>query len=91
MPVHVKIPTPLRKFTADKDTVSADGPTVGAVLKAIDANHPGLWAKICDDQGKVRRFINVYAGEDDIRFLQGLDTPVAEGGEISIVPAVAGG
>jgi len=91
MPISVKIPTPLRKFTANKDTVEVQGATVGAALRDLEARCPGLWAKICDDDGKVRRFINVYAGDDDIRFLQGLDTPLAEGSDISIVPAIAGG
>lgn len=91
MSVSIKIPTPLRKLTADKDVVQVSGTTVGAALKAADSAHPGLWAKVCDDEGKVRRFINVYAGDEDIRFLQGLDTPIKDGEEISIVPAIAGG
>ncbi len=91
MAVQVKIPTPLRKFTADKDTVAVEGATVGAVLQALEAKAPGLTAKVLDDAGKVRRFINIYAGEDDIRFLDGLNTVVADGAEISIIPAIAGG
>lgn len=91
MAISVKIPTPLRKFTADKDTVHVAGETVGAALRDLEAKHPGIWAKLCDDEGKVRRFINVYAGEDDIRFLEGLATEIADGAEISIIPAIAGG
>ena len=91
MAITVKIPTPLRKFTAEKDSVAVSGGTVGEALKDLDRQHPGLWAKICDDSGKVRRFINVYAGEDDVRFLDGLATPLGDGAEISIVPAIAGG
>lgn len=91
MPVQVKIPTPLRKFTDGADIVALEGDTVGAILKALDAKHPGLLDKICDKNGNVRRFINVYAGDDDIRFLDGLDTTVSDGTEISVIPAIAGG
>lgn len=91
MSISVKIPTPLRKFTGNRDTVQVQGATVAAALKDLEAQCPGLWTKICDDDGKVRRFINVYAGDDDIRFLEGLETPVADGSDISIVPAIAGG
>ena len=91
MAVTVKIPTPLRKFTADKDAVYVEGSTVGAVLQALEAKAPGICAKLLDDDGKVRRFINIYAGEDDIRFLEGLSTAVSDGAEVSIIPAIAGG
>ena len=91
MAVTVKIPTPLRKFTADKDAVQVAAGTVEAALAALDAVAPGIRAKLVDEDGKVRRFINIYAGEDDIRFLDGLQTVVADGGEISIIPAIAGG
>jgi molybdopterin converting factor small subunit len=91
MAIRIKIPTPLRKFTAGKDIVEVDGADVGEALRALDAAHPGLWAKICDEDGKVRRFINVYAGDEDIRFLDGLATAVDARTEISIIPAIAGG
>lgn len=91
MSVTVKIPTPLRKFTAENPAVQVEGSTVGAALKDLEGKHPGIWTKLCDDEGKVRRFINIYAGDEDIRFQDGLDTAVAAGGEISIVPAIAGG
>ena len=91
MAVSIKIPTPLRKFTAGKDSVEVPAGTVGTALRDLEAQHPGMWTKICDDEGKVRRFINVYAGDEDIRFLQGLDTPIADGADISIIPAIAGG
>ncbi len=91
MAITVKIPTPLRKFTGDKDSISVEGATVGAVIQALEIKAPGISAKIVDDEGKVRRFINVYAGEDDIRFLDGLNTAVGDGAEISIIPAIAGG
>jgi molybdopterin synthase sulfur carrier subunit len=91
MTVTVKIPTPLRKFTADKDAVLVEGSTVGAALRDLEGKHPGIWTKLCDDEGKVRRFINIYAGDEDIRFQEGLDTAILAGAEISIVPAIAGG
>ncbi len=91
MSVRVKIPTPLRKFTAGNAAVEVEGANVGEALKALDAAHPGLWDKVIDGKGKVRRFINVYAGDDDIRFLDGLETAVAAGAELSIIPAIAGG
>lgn len=91
MSVRVKIPTPLRKFTDGAATVELSGGDVGEVLAALDAKHPGILDKICDKNGKVRRFINVYAGDDDIRFLDGLQTAVSDGTEISVIPAIAGG
>jgi molybdopterin synthase sulfur carrier subunit len=87
----VRIPTPLRKFTDGKEEVAAAGDTVGAVIDDLDRQHPGIKAKLCDDAGAVRKFINVFANEEDIRFLQGLATPVADRDEISVVPAIAGG
>ena len=89
--VSVKIPTPLRKFTAGKDTVEATGATVSQVLDDLEAQHPGIKSKLCDDAGKMRRFINLYANEDDIRFLDALDTEMKDGDTLSVVPAIAGG
>ena len=91
MPVQVRIPTPLRKFTDGSESVSATGATVGAIVQDVESRHPGLKERICDDTGKVRRFVNVYVNGEDIRFIGSLDTPVKEGDEISIVPAIAGG
>jgi molybdopterin synthase sulfur carrier subunit len=91
MPIQVRIPTPLRKFTGGAESVSASGATVAAVVQDVEGRHPGLKERICDDAGKVRRFVNVYVNGEDIRFLSSLDTPVKEGDEISIVPAIAGG
>jgi molybdopterin synthase sulfur carrier subunit len=94
MPISVRIPTPLRKFTAGAESVTANtasGATVAAVIEDIEGRHPGLKERICDDAGKVRRFVNLYVNGEDIRFLSSLDTPVKEGDEISIVPAIAGG
>ena len=91
MPISVRIPTPLRKFTGGAESVTASGATVAAIVQDIETRHPGLKERICDDAGKVRRFVNVYVNGEDIRFLGSLDTPVKEGDEISIVPAIAGG
>jgi molybdopterin synthase sulfur carrier subunit len=91
MPISVRIPTPLRKFTGGAESVTASGTTVAAVVQDIEGRHPGLKERICDDGGKVRRFVNLYVNGEDIRFLSSLDTPVKEGDEISIVPAIAGG
>ena len=91
MPVQVRIPTPLRKLTGGAETVNASGATIAAIVQDIESRHPGLKERICDEAGKVRRFVNVYINGDDIRFLGNLDTPVKDGDEISIVPAIAGG
>ena len=91
MSVQVRIPTPLRKFTGGRDTVEAAGASIGAVLADLDANHPGLRERICGADGSVRRFVNLYINGDDIRFLENLSSPVKDGDEVSIVPAIAGG
>lgn len=91
MPISVRIPTPLRKFTGGAESVTASGATVAAIVQDVEDRHPGLKERICDDAGKVRRFVNVYVNGEDIRFLSSLDTPVKDGDEISIVPAIAGG
>jgi molybdopterin synthase sulfur carrier subunit len=91
MPVTVKVPTPLRKFTAGSESVSGNGATVGALVDDLEKRYPGIRERICDEQGRVRRFVNLYVNGDDIRFLQQLETKVKEGDEISIVPAIAGG
>lgn len=91
MSVTVKVPTPLRKFTAGAESVEGDGATVGALVDDLERRHPGLRERICDDQGKVRRFVNLYVNGDDIRFLQQLETSLKDGDEVSIVPAIAGG
>ena len=91
MPISVRIPTPLRKFTGGAESVTASGATVAALVEDVESRHPGLKERICDDAGKVRRFVNLYVNGEDIRFLSSLDTPVKEGDEISIVPAIAGG
>jgi sulfur-carrier protein len=87
----VRIPTPLRKLTDGKEEVSAKGGTIGEVLNDLETNYPGIKARICDENGQVRRFVNIFANDEDIRFLANLDTPVGEKDEVSIVPAIAGG
>lgn len=87
----VRIPTPLRKLTEGKEEVSALGSTIAEVIADLDKNYPGIKNRICDDSGQVKRFVNIFANDEDIRFLQNLDTPVKEADEVSIVPAIAGG
>ncbi len=87
----VRIPTPLRKLTQGLEEVSAAGATIGALIADLEAKYPGLKERLCDDKGQVRRFVNIFANDEDIRFLQNLDTPVKDSDEISIVPAIAGG
>lgn len=87
----VRIPTPLRKFTEGKEEVSAAGATIGEVLTSLETSFPGIKARICDESGAVRKFVNIYANEDDIRHLSDLETPVKENDEVSIIPAIAGG
>ena len=87
----IRIPTPLRKYTQGQEEVQVAGATVQAVLEALEHHAPGIRERIFDDHGKVRRFVNVFVGEEDIRFLENLQTPVAERDEVSIVPAIAGG
>ena len=91
MPTTIRIPTPLRKLTGDLELVQAEGTTVGDVLQSLDTDYPGLKERICDENGNVRRFVNVYLNDEDIRFLEERATPVKDGDEISIVPAIAGG
>jgi molybdopterin synthase sulfur carrier subunit len=91
MSVRVRVPTPLRKFTNGVDEVSAQGPSVRALVDDLEKQYPGIKERICDETGKVRRFVNVYVNGDDIRFLQNLETSLKEGDNISIVPAIAGG
>ena len=91
MSVTVRIPTTLRALTAGAATVEVEGSTVSAVLQSLEEVHPGFASRLLDDEGQLRRFVNVFVADDDIRFLDGMDTAVAEGAEVSIIPAVAGG
>lgn len=91
MSVTVRIPTTLRTLTAGASEVDVDGATVGEVLAALDVTYPGFRDRLLGDDGKLRRFVNVFVSDDDVRFLEGLDTVVPAGETVSIVPAVAGG
>ena len=91
MSVQIRIPTPLRKFTGGADEVTVEGATVGEALSNLTDDHPDLKAKIFGDDGEVRRFVNIFANDEDIRFQDELDTPVGDGDQVSIVPAIAGG
>lgn len=87
----VLIPTPLRKFTSGSESVSVEAQDVAGMLESLEAQHPGIKERICDESGALRRFVNVYVDGEDIRFLDNLKTPLKENSEISIVPAIAGG
>lgn len=91
MAVNVLIPTPLRKFTNEQETVTAATGTIATLIADLDRQYPGIAARLTDEQGELRRFINVYVNEEDIRFLDGKNTPIKEGDAVSIVPAIAGG
>jgi len=91
VPVTVRVPAQLRTLTGGVGEVPLDGSTVGEVLKALDAAHPGFGERLFDEAGQLRRFVNVFVADEDVRFLDGLDTAVTEGQTVSIVPAVAGG
>lgn len=91
MSVNVRIPTPLRTMTGGASAVGVEASTVREMIAALEAAHPGFRDRICEDTGEIRRFVNVFVGDEDIRFLQGLDTPLPQGASVSIIPAVAGG
>ncbi len=87
----VRIPTPLRKYTQGREDVVVSGQTVAELLENLESSYPGIRERICDESGAVRRFVNVFVADEDIRFLDNLNTPVGEADEVSIVPAIAGG
>ena len=91
MAVNVRIPTPLRKLTNELDVVAGDGGTLAACIDGLESQYPGLKERLCDERGELRRFVNVYVNGEDVRFQDGLQTPLKPGDEVSIVPAVAGG
>ena len=92
MSVTLRVPTILRSLTGGQSEVSVDGAgTLVELLDKLDAEHPGIRARVLDDEGKLRRFVNVYVGEEDVRFAGGLQTPTPDGATVSIIPAVAGG
>lgn len=91
MTVCVRVPTILRTYTGGESEVGAQGTSLSEVLDSLDASYPGIKGRIVDEQGALRRFVNVYVGNDDVRFLDGLDTPTADSVQVSVIPAVAGG
>ncbi|MBK5216234.1 MAG: MoaD/ThiS family protein [Propionibacteriales bacterium] len=91
MSVNVRIPTILRSYTGDQSQVAADGSTLTEVIDSLESDFPGIKARIVDEEGALRRFVNIYVKEEDVRFAQGLDTETPAGTQISIIPAVAGG
>jgi molybdopterin converting factor small subunit len=92
MAVTLRVPTILRTLTGGEAEVPVDGvATLAELIDKVDAEHPGIRGRVLDDDGKISRFVNVYVGEDDVRFAQGLETPTPDGVTVSIIPAVAGG
>jgi molybdopterin synthase sulfur carrier subunit len=91
MSVKVLIPTPLRNLTGNAADVAVDAKDISGMLASLEAMHPGIKERLCDDSGKLRRFVNVYLNEEDIRFMQAEATALKDGDEVSIVPAIAGG
>jgi molybdopterin synthase sulfur carrier subunit len=91
MAKKVRIPTPLRKLTNNEELVEVNAATIGAAIQELQMRFPGIAERLVDDKGEVRRFVNVYVNEEDIRFLQNNSTPLKDGDEVSIIPAIAGG
>lgn len=89
--IKVRIPTPLRPLTKGQGEVEATGASIEAMIDHLEGAHPGIKGRLCDEQGELRRFVNIYVNEEDIRFLKGKDTILKDGDEVSIVPAIAGG
>jgi len=91
MAVKVRIPAPLRKLTNDQAVVDVNAKTIDELIAGLEKNYPGIKERICDGNGQIRRFVNVFVNGEDIRFKEGGKTPVADGAEVSIIPAIAGG
>ena len=91
MPTKVRIPTPLRKLTNNEEVVEVSATTIGSAITELQTRFPGIQERLVDENGAVRRFVNVYVNEEDIRFLQNQQTPLKDGDEVSIIPAIAGG
>jgi sulfur-carrier protein len=91
MSVTVRVPTILRTYTAGAPEVAVDGATLADVITALEAAHPGIGPRVLDEEGRLRRFVNVYVGDEDVRFASGLQTPTPDGSTVSVIPAVAGG
>lgn len=89
--IKVRIPTPLRPLTRGQGEVEAKASSIAEMIDNLNATHPGLKDRLCDEKGELRRFVNIYVNEEDIRFLKGKDTSLKDGDEVSIVPAIAGG
>ena len=91
MSISVRVPTILRPYTQGASEVSVEGSTLSEVLESLDTSYPGIKGRVLDDSGELRRFVNVYVDNDDVRFAEGLHTSIKDGGQVSIIPAVAGG
>lgn len=91
MAIKVRIPTPLRKLTNGSDEVAAEGRNISEIIENLESNYPGLKERICEADGKLRRFVNIYLNDEDIRFKKNLETELKENDELSIIPAIAGG
>lgn len=91
MSVTVRVPTPMRRIAGGAKDVKAEGATVGAVIESLEQTYPGFKDKLCEDDGSLRRFINIYVNGEDIRYASGVDTQTKDGDEVSIIPAVSGG
>ena len=91
MSIKVRIPTPLRKLTGDKSVVEVEGENIGELIENLEKKFKGIKQRLCEEDGNLRRFINIYLNEEDIRFIKGKETLVKDGDEVSIVPAIAGG
>ena len=91
MPTKVLIPTPLRKLTNNEESVEVNAKSVGEAIAELQARFPGIQERLVDEKGEVRRFVNVYVNEEDIRFLKNRETPLKDGDQVSIIPAIAGG
>ncbi len=91
MPVTVRVPTPLRPLTGNAEQVEVSGSSIREIINDLESKHSGIKNRLCDEKGEIRRFINVYLNDEDIRFMQNQDTPVKDGDRISIIPAIAGG
>ncbi|MEK7773319.1 MAG: ubiquitin-like small modifier protein 1 [Deltaproteobacteria bacterium] len=91
MPVKVRIPTPLRKLTNGSDEVTVQGGNITEIIEDLEKNYPGLKERICEADGKLRRFVNIYLNDEDIRFKKNMDTEIKDSDEVSIIPAIAGG
>ena len=91
MASKVRIPTPLRKLTDNQESIEVESNTIGGAIDELEGKFPGIKERLIDEEGEIRRFVNVYVNEEDIRFLENQDTPLKEGDDISIIPAIAGG